>query len=120
MSDHGSSDAVVDDTHDNRFELGPEGESGELVYRRNGNRLVLVHTEVREALRGRGLGGRLVRAAVERAAAESMTVVPVCSYAARVADRSPGRGRDRRNRLEPSAGLTGLPPRRWRPQASSP
>lgn len=81
MSDHGSPDVVVDDTHDSRFELGPEGESGVLVYRRNGNRLVLVHTEVPEALRGRGLGGRLVRAAVERAAAESMTVVPVCSYA---------------------------------------
>ena len=42
MSDHGSPDVVVDDTHDSRFELGPEGESGELVYRLNGNRLVLV------------------------------------------------------------------------------
>ena len=81
MSDHGSPDVVVDDTHDNRFELGPEGESGELVYRLSGNRLVLVHTEVPEALRGRGLGGRLVRAAVERAAAESLTLVPICSYA---------------------------------------
>jgi predicted GNAT family acetyltransferase len=81
VSDRESPEDVVDDTHDNRFELGPEGESGSLAYRLNGNRLVLIHTEVPEALRGRGLGGRLVRAAVERAARESMTLVPLCPYA---------------------------------------
>ena len=80
MSDRKSPDVVVDDTH-NRFDLGPGGESGELVYRLDGNRLVLIHTEVPEALRGRGLGGRLVRAAVDRAATESMTLVPLCPYA---------------------------------------
>jgi len=51
------------------------------VYRRNGDRLILVHTGVPAELAGRGVGGQLVRAAVERAAAEGLTVVPWCPYA---------------------------------------
>ena len=47
----------------------------------NGSRLILAHTEVPETLRGRGIAGRLVRAAVERAAATGETVVPWCPYA---------------------------------------
>ncbi len=53
----------------------------ELVYRRRGDRLVLVHTGVPDELGGRGLGGVLVRAAVDRAEAEGLTVVPECPYA---------------------------------------
>ena len=71
---------VLDDAGDNRFVLQQDGGLSELVYRVNGNRLVLVHTEVPEAIRGRGIAGRLVQAAIERAAAEGMTVVPLCPY----------------------------------------
>jgi predicted GNAT family acetyltransferase len=53
----------------------------ELVYRLDGERLVLTHTRVPEELGGRGLGGVLVRAAVDRAEAEGLTVVPECTFA---------------------------------------
>jgi uncharacterized protein len=72
--------AVVDDTSNSRFVLEVDGQTLELVYRRKGRRLVLVHTEVPESLGGRGLGGRLVRGALETAASEGLTVVPVCPY----------------------------------------
>jgi predicted GNAT family acetyltransferase len=52
-----------------------------LDYEVEDGRLVLVHTEVPKQLGGRGLGGRLVQAGVERAAREGLTVAPWCPYA---------------------------------------
>ena len=72
---------VTDNQAESRFELWVDGRLAELPYRRNGKRLVLIHTEVPEELEGRGLGGALVRAAVDRAAREGLTVVPLCPFA---------------------------------------
>jgi hypothetical protein len=72
---------VIDNAAEHRFEAGVNGDQGQLVYRRHGQRLVLVHTEVPEPLRGQGQGGRLVEAAVEAAAAGGLTVVPLCTFA---------------------------------------
>ncbi len=72
---------VVDDRAHHRFVYPEGGVDAELVYRPDGDRLVLVHTEVPDAFRGRGIGGRLVRAAVGRAATTGETVVPSCPYA---------------------------------------
>jgi predicted GNAT family acetyltransferase len=82
-------DEVTDNTAANRFELKRDGDSAELVYRLHGNRLVLVHTEVPESLGGHGVGGRLVRAAVARAARDGLTVVPVCPYARQWLEKHP-------------------------------
>jgi hypothetical protein len=72
---------VTDNQAASRFELTVDGQLAELRYRRNGKRLVLVHTEVPPELEGRGLGGALVAAATERAAREGLTVVPLCPFA---------------------------------------
>ena len=72
---------VTDNQAESRFELWVDGRLAELPYRRNGKRLVLIHTEVPEELEGRGLGDALVRAAVDRAAREGLTVVPLCPFA---------------------------------------
>jgi uncharacterized protein len=72
---------VTDNQAESRFELWVDGRLAELPYRRNGKRLVLIHTEVPVELEGRGLGGALVTAAVDRAAREGMTVVPLCPFA---------------------------------------
>jgi hypothetical protein len=77
-------DIVVDDVPDeSRFVVRGSDGAAELEYRLNGDRLVLVHTEVPDAWEGRGVGGRLVRAAVRRAEAEGLTVVPWCPFARR-------------------------------------
>jgi predicted GNAT family acetyltransferase len=75
--------AVVDVVAEHRFLLEQDGQKAQLVYRLNGDRLILTHTEVPEELEGRGIGGMLVRAAADRAAADQLTVVPWCPYARR-------------------------------------
>ncbi|MCU1351978.1 MAG: acetyltransferase [Acidimicrobiales bacterium] len=72
---------ITDDRHARRFETTVDGHHAELVYHLSGDRLVLVHTGVPDELGGQGIGGRLVEAAVARAAAEGLTIVPSCSYA---------------------------------------
>ena len=77
-----AADDVVDDSAHHRLLVVQDGTEAELVYRRTGRRLVLLHTGVPEALSGHGIGGRLVRAAVDRARAEGLTLVPYCPFAA--------------------------------------
>jgi predicted GNAT family acetyltransferase len=74
---------VVDDAAHHRFVVVQDGLEAELVYRRVGRRLVLVHTEVPDALSRHGIGGQLVRAAVDRARHEDLSLVPYCSFAVR-------------------------------------
>jgi predicted GNAT family acetyltransferase len=72
---------VSDNQARSRFEYQADGNLAELVYRRTGSRLVLIHTEVPAELEGQGVGGRLVLAAIGRAVADGMTVVPLCPFA---------------------------------------
>ena len=72
---------VVDHRDEERFVLEQGGHTAELVYHLNGTRFVLIHTEVPDELGGHGIGGQLVRAALDRARAEGLTVVPKCPFA---------------------------------------
>jgi predicted GNAT family acetyltransferase len=78
---HGEASAVVDDVDGSRFRVEIDGHTGELRYRVRGDRLLLIHTEVAEELEGRGVGGRLVQAGIDRAARDDLTVVPHCRFA---------------------------------------
>ena len=80
---------ITDNTDVSRFELHADGWLAELIYRVRGDRLVLVHTEVPAELEGRGIGGRLVTAAVDRAAREGLTLVPLCPFARGWLERHP-------------------------------
>jgi hypothetical protein len=83
------SSQVTHDPDDSRFEYRAGGSVAELVYRRRGERMVLLHTAVPEALEGHGVGGQLVRAAVGYAAGQGLTVVPACPFARAWLDRHP-------------------------------
>jgi predicted GNAT family acetyltransferase len=72
---------VTDNRDESRFEIYMGGELAELIYRRRDDRLVLVHTRVPDDLGGHGLGGLLVQAALARAKAEELTLVPLCPFA---------------------------------------
>jgi predicted GNAT family acetyltransferase len=80
---------VTDNQAESRFEIRSGGDLAELIYHRHGNRLVLIHTEVPEELERHGLGGRLVTAAVDRAAREDLTIVPFCPFARGWLERHP-------------------------------
>ena len=81
--------AVTDNKDGSQLEIRADGQLAELMYRTRAGRLILVHTEVPEALGGRGLGGELVRAAIRKAKAESMTLVPLCPFARSWLERHP-------------------------------
>jgi predicted GNAT family acetyltransferase len=64
-----------------RFEVTVDGElAGVLDYRVRDGVADLFHTEVFGRFGGRGLGGTLVRAALEHARAEGWSVTPTCWF----------------------------------------
>jgi predicted GNAT family acetyltransferase len=83
MTDAPLDGEVHDEQTAHRFVLEEDGEVAELTYRTEPGRLFLVHTGVPDEIEGRGIGGRLVRAALDRARAEQLTVVPWCPFARR-------------------------------------
>jgi predicted GNAT family acetyltransferase len=69
---------VRDNPAATRYELDVEGQTAFLDYRRAAGAVDLRHTEVPEALRGRGLANVLVKRALDDARAAGLAVVPTC------------------------------------------
>lgn len=80
---------VVHNPSRNRFEAVVDGELCRLDYRLHEGVMIIHHTEVPAALGGRGLGGRLVAAALDYARAHALKVRPTCSYAREWMNRHP-------------------------------
>jgi len=72
---------VSDDAGRSRFEINVEGKTASLVYRRGSGSLTLIHTEVPEELRSRGLGTALVEAAIDSARRDGMRIIAECPFA---------------------------------------
>ena len=81
--------AVTDNQALSRFEYAAGGHLAELTYRLRAGRLVLLHTETPAEFQGRGIGGALVSAAVDRAERDGLTVVPLCPFARAWLERHP-------------------------------
>jgi hypothetical protein len=82
-----SSSTVFDNRDRSRFELVVDDATAFLDYKRGPIGLTLVHTEVPEHLRGRGLGTALVKAAVEHGRAEGLRIIAECAFAKAVLRR---------------------------------
>jgi hypothetical protein len=80
---------VVDNPDESRFEIATPAGLGVLEYRRSGNRLTLIHTEVPKADRERGLATRLVEAAFLHAREQGLTIVPHCPFVRAYVERHP-------------------------------
>ncbi|MDP3257793.1 MAG: GNAT family N-acetyltransferase [Bosea sp. (in: a-proteobacteria)] len=85
----GAASPVVENAAAGRFEMAFPGGQAFAVYRRDGDRLVVTHTEVPSAFNGQGLGSELVRGLFEQARASGRRVVPACSFVASWARRHP-------------------------------
>jgi len=73
-----------------RYRLVIDGTAAEMTYSRAGDGLIIIdHTEVPAALRGRKIGERLVRQAIEDARRENVAIVPLCPFAKAQFDRHP-------------------------------
>jgi predicted GNAT family acetyltransferase len=80
---------VVDRPDEGLLTVTVDGHTAELRYQVVDGHLVLIHTEVPEALGGQGIGGVLVEAAVDRAARDDLVIVPLCPFARRWLQRHP-------------------------------
>lgn len=63
-----------------QFEIALGNEKALLQYHRTAQSITLVHTEVPQASRNRGLGNQLIRAALDYAHFNQLKVVPVCPF----------------------------------------
>lgn len=73
--------AVVHHPAESRFiAMSGEDEVGRLDYRTTGGTVDLYHTEVRPALRHRGIAGRLVEEALREIRAQKLHVRATCPY----------------------------------------
>lgn len=81
------------DVRDNRalsrYELDAQGGVAFATYRRDGGTLLITHTEVPTALRGGGIGSKLVEGVMENARAQGLKVRPLCGFARRVIMQHP-------------------------------
>ena len=73
---------IRDDPEAQRFEARLGEYLAVAAYRRAPGVVEFTHTEVPPAIRGRGVAGRLVRAALDQARERGDAVVPLCSYVA--------------------------------------
>jgi predicted GNAT family acetyltransferase len=85
------SDLVVrDDPQELRYEAIRDGRLvGIIRYRIEPGVVVLVHTEVDEAVEGTGVGSQLVRGALDDLRARGLRVVPLCPFVAAYLRRHP-------------------------------
>ncbi|MBB5158089.1 hypothetical protein BJ970_005688 [Saccharopolyspora phatthalungensis] len=72
---------VVDDPGANRFEIRADGEpAGFTEYRLRPKSIAFLHTEIDPRFEGRGLGGALIRSALDAARERGLAVLPYCPF----------------------------------------
>lgn len=82
--------SVADAPERGRFEITVDGElAGICEYSLDSDVIALTHTEVLEGFDGRGLGGTLVRWALDAARERGLRVRPVCPYVAAYIEKHP-------------------------------
>ena len=72
---------VADNPEEQRYEarLGSEL-VGFISYRLQPGRMTLIHTEVAQALEGKGVGSQLVAGALDDIRERGLTIVPICPF----------------------------------------
>lgn len=84
---------VRHDPERSRYEILVDGdEVGIADYYESGDVIVFPHTEIDAALRGRGLGEQLVRAALDDVRTSGRKVVPRCWFVAQFVELNPEYG----------------------------
>lgn len=72
---------VVDALEQRRFEIrSGDRVAGFTEYRRRGNLIAFIHTEVASEFEGHGVGSRLIIAALDTARDQGLAVLPFCPF----------------------------------------
>jgi predicted GNAT family acetyltransferase len=73
--------SVNDNPSECRYEIHLNGElAGYCAYQKHPGMIVFTHTEVEARFRGKGVGSRLIAAALADAERRELTVVPRCDF----------------------------------------
>ena len=80
---------VRDNSERSRFELDVDGHLAFSNYKRTGNVITFMHTEVPKELGGRGIGSTLVRGALDIARAQGLKVAAQCPFVLAYLDKHP-------------------------------
>ena len=81
--------AIRDNRAEQEFELEIDGHRALAAYQLEGDRIVFTHTKVPHAIEGRGVGSKLIRAALDSARDQHLKVVPQCPFVATYIERHP-------------------------------
>jgi predicted GNAT family acetyltransferase len=84
-----SQDIVRDNRAEQEFELEVDGHRAVAAYQREGDRIVFTHTHVPRAIEGRGVGSKLIRAALDSVRDEGLMVVAQCPFVVAYIERHP-------------------------------
>jgi predicted GNAT family acetyltransferase len=88
MTDFMVAPTITDASSRRRFEIEVDGVvAGFVDYRRRPGVISLTHTEIDPSHEGEGLGTLLVKAALDRARAEGLAVLPYCPFIQRFIGR---------------------------------
>ncbi|GGM52687.1 N-acetyltransferase [Micromonospora sonchi] len=72
---------VIDVPERQRYEVVRDGEAlGFAAYQKTDQLVVFTHTEVDPSLEGQGIGGRLVRGALDHVRGLGLAVLPICPF----------------------------------------
>ncbi|WP_264551289.1 GNAT family N-acetyltransferase [Flavobacterium sp. N2038] len=79
----------INDTRRGYFEAVEDGkEAGKMTYTWAGDsKFIIDHTEVNPEFNGKGVGKKLVMAAVEYARTNNLKIIPLCPFAKSVFDK---------------------------------
>lgn len=71
---------VTDNQAQHRFELAVDGHIATSQYSLEDGAIAFMHTEVPEALAGKGIGSKLVKGALDQARKRGLKVVALCPF----------------------------------------
>ena len=81
--------SVIDNKAEQEFELTVDGYRAVAAYQLEGDTIVFTHTEVPPEIEGRGVGTKLIGAALDSARDRGLTVVPQCPFVRAYMDKHP-------------------------------
>ena len=73
-------ETVRNNPAEHRYELTVDGHLAATYYKIADGVITLVHTEVPDALAGRGVGSKLVKGALDQVRSQGLKVVPQCPF----------------------------------------
>lgn len=71
---------IVNNKAQHRFELVVDGHLAAAYYKRDGDVITFIHTEVPAELGGRGVGSKLVQGALDQVRSEGLKVIAECPF----------------------------------------